>query len=144
MKKIVLAFILGLGLAACGKPGPIHVEDAWIRLLPGTIPAAAYFTVLNPSDKPVRLESVDAPAYGMTMMHRSVVMDGQSQMLPAASVVVPAEGSLKFSPGGYHVMLTDPVKPLQVGGSVPLTLVFDNGLKLTAQFKLMGPDAQGP
>ncbi|HWU69136.1 MAG TPA: copper chaperone PCu(A)C [Stenotrophobium sp.] len=144
MKKIVLALMLGLGLMACGKSGQVRVEDAWIRLLPGTIPAAAYFTVLNPGDQPLRLESVSTPAYGMAMMHRSVVVDGQSQMLPASDVVVPAGGSLKFSPGGYHVMLMNPVKPLQVGGSVPLTLIFDHGLKLTAQFKLMGPAAQGP
>lgn len=144
MKKLVCAVLLGLILAACGKPEHVHVEDAWIRVLPGTLPAAAYFTVVNPSNKPIQLESVETSVYGMAMMHRSVVVDGQSQMLPVSSVEVPADDRLKFAPGSYHVMLMNPVKPLQVGSSLPLTLVFDHGLKLTAQFKLLGPNAQGP
>ena len=29
-----------------------------------------------------------------------------------------------FEPGGYHVMLIDLVKPLEVGQTVPVTLTF--------------------
>ncbi|MGH8461062.1 MAG: copper chaperone PCu(A)C [Stenotrophobium sp.] len=144
MKNILVMLLLGLGLTACGAPSQPAVKDAWIRLLPGDLPAAAYFTVVNPDAQPLQLQSVETAAYGMIMMHRSVVMDGQSQMLPAENVTVPAHGNLVFAPGGYHVMLMNPVRPLQVGGTLPLTLVFSNGLKLTSEFKLLGADAQGP
>ena len=144
MKKILTVVLLSLLLGACGGSAQPQVKDAWIRLLPGDLPAAAYFTVVNPGAQPLQLHSVETAAYGMTMMHRSEVVNGQSQMLPAEDVTVPAHGSLAFAPGGYHVMLMDPVKPLQPGGSLPMTLVFSNGLKLTADFSLHGPADQGP
>jgi copper(I)-binding protein len=46
------------------------------------------------------------------------------RMEPAAPVEIPAGGTVSFTPGGLHVMLTD-VPPLAVGDTVELRLVFD-------------------
>ncbi len=49
---------------------------------------------------------------------------GMMTMQEVASVPVPAGESVSFAPGGYHVMLMELAKPLEVGSSVPLTLTF--------------------
>jgi len=52
-------------------------------------------------------------------------------MEPVACVPVLASGSVSFAPKGYHVMLEEPVQPLKVGGTLPLTLRFDDGSSAT-------------
>jgi periplasmic copper chaperone A len=38
--------------------------------------------------------------------------------------------AVAFSPGGRHIMLQGLTHPLQIGERVPLTLLFDGGIKL--------------
>ncbi|WP_433432138.1 copper chaperone PCu(A)C [Nonomuraea sp. CA-141351] len=37
---------------------------------------------------------------------------------------MPAHGTFTFSPGGYHIMIESPARPLREGGSVDLVLSF--------------------
>jgi copper(I)-binding protein len=47
---------------------------------------------------------------------------------------VPAGGSIAFTPGSYHLMCMDPKAAMKPGGSVPVTLQFQDGGRLTANF----------
>jgi len=135
------------GAAPAGDaPAPegVTVQDCWIRLLPGTVPSAGYFVVKNAGAQPVSLTGVHAEAFGMAMLHQTRKDDsGMTGMAMVDAVQVPAGGELSFSPGGYHVMLEKPVRPLQVGATVPLTLSFDGGRALTAQCGVRPPGAMG-
>ena len=46
-------------------------------------------------------------------------------MRPVESIELPAGKTVKLEPGGYHIMLLDLVKPLEVGEKIELTLTFD-------------------
>jgi copper(I)-binding protein len=50
---------------------------------------------------------------------------GMMEMKPVDQIAVPAGGSVALEPGGFHIMLRDLVKPLEVGTTVELTLTFE-------------------
>lgn len=62
---------------------------------------------------------------------------GMMTMKEVSSVTIPANGSVSFEPGGYHVMLTGLVAPLKDGQKFEMNLGFLNGgiLKVTATVK---------
>jgi hypothetical protein len=51
--------------------------------------------------------------------------EGAMTMKPVDAVELPAGKAVKLEPGGYHIMLLDLVKPLEVGEKIELTLTFD-------------------
>ncbi len=59
-------------------------------------------------------------------------------MTPVKSVPVPAHQSISFAPGGYHLMCMAPTASLKPGSSVPVTLKFEDGGTLTADFPVRG------
>lgn len=119
--------------AAAGPTG-ISVEDGWIRALPPAIPSGGYFVLLNKSGKAVILTGADSPACGMLMLHKSDEKGGMSSMADVTEVSVPAGGKVSFIPGGYHLMCMNTKPSLKPGNTVPVTLAFKGGEKLTATF----------
>nr|WP_258170414.1 copper chaperone PCu(A)C [Burkholderia multivorans] len=67
------------------------------------------------------------------MLHQTQSNGSTSRMVMVDKATVPANGTLKFLPGGYHLMLEKPVQPVRVGMSVPVTFSFSNGEKITRQ-----------
>jgi copper(I)-binding protein len=65
------------------------------------------------------------------MIHESKVEGGVSRMRPQGDVVVAPGQTLKFEPGGLHVMLQGLTHPLSPGNVVPLVLKLQGGLTLT-------------
>jgi copper(I)-binding protein len=51
--------------------------------------------------------------------------DGEMGMRPVEFVDLPAGVAVELKPGGYHIMFIDLVKPLEVGTTISLTLVFE-------------------
>ncbi len=140
-------------LLLCGLLGslPLHaaghtlsLSGGWVRLLPGSLPAGGYFVLHNDGDRPLKLTGAAGRDYGQVMLHRSVESNGQSQMRQVDSVTLPAHGTLRFAPGGYHLMLMQPKTPLKVGNKVAITLRFSDGETLTAPFALRPAGASGP
>ena len=64
----------------------LTTEEARIRLLPGDLPAAGYFTIRNTSDTDVILVAAQNPTFGNIEMHRSVDQDGVASMQPVEQV----------------------------------------------------------
>ena len=124
--------------AAMSGPPPVSLSDGWVRLLPGGLPAAGYFTLKNNGKAKLALTGADTPACGMLMLHKSEDKGGMSSMQDVAQVDLPAGGTLKFAPGGYHLMCMDPKPALKLGASVPVTLSFQGAPPLTARFDVRG------
>ena len=55
----------------------------------------------------------ETPAFGMAMMHKSESNGGTATMSHVDSVDVPAHGTLRFAPKGYHLMLEEPRQAAQ-------------------------------
>ncbi len=119
---------------APAAPAGLAVRDAWFRALPGTLPAGGYFTLRNTGTAKVTLTGAESPACGMLMLHKSDSKGGMAGMDMVSSVDVPAGGSLSFAPAGYHLMCMEPKPVLKPGASVPVTLSFQGGGRLTAPF----------
>ena len=135
---------LSLCTASLGAlAAPVTVSGCWVRLLPGNLPSGAYFDVTNTGGTAIELEGVDSDAFGMAMLHRSQSNGSTSTMEMVKSATVPANGTLKFAPGGYHVMLEQPKAPLKVGSTIALTFSFSNGEKTTAQCAVKSPATMG-
>lgn len=120
----------------------VTITDAWIRALPGNLPASGYFTLQNGTEKTVTLTGAESPACGMVMLHKSETMNGMSSMSDVASIDVPAGATVKFAPVGYHLMCMGPTPALKPGASVPVTVEFVNGMKLTAPFAVRNATGQ--
>jgi copper(I)-binding protein len=127
----VLRFKLALLFAAMfAQPtiaANLTVSDAWMRALPNRLPAAGYFTLHNLGATEVNLTDARSPACGMLMVHRSASENGMANMTDVDGVPVQARGSVKFAPGGLHLMCMDPKPTLKPGATVPVTLLFSDG-----------------
>jgi hypothetical protein len=77
------------------------------------------------------ITGASSPDFDTAELHRTVVEDGVARMLPVPELTIPAGGSVLLEPGGLHLMLFDPVQPLQQGDSVTLVLHRDDDICLT-------------
>jgi periplasmic copper chaperone A len=135
------AALLALPLLSAAAPAAdgITIEKPWMRLIIKARPAAGYFTLKNDTDTPVTLTGASSLACGMLMLHESKEVNGVEKMLPVKSIAVPAHGTLKFSPGHYHLMCMSPQSTMAIGHTVQVTLKFAGGKSMTADFPVKGP-----
>jgi copper(I)-binding protein len=93
-------------------------------------------TLHNAAKQPAVLTGARSPACGMLMLHRTISAGGTERMIGVDQVTVPAEGSVRFAPGGYHLMCMQP--HMHRGESVPVTLMFGDGRELVVSFPVHG------
>ncbi len=129
LAALVTHAFLGAVPVAQAAPPTIQVENAWIpQPPPGTQVAAAYLTLRNTGRKLAFLVGVSSPVASNAMVHRSMVMNGESMMMPVERLAVPPGQSVTLKPEGLHVMLNGlRGPPLQVGQHVLLLLHFAGG-----------------
>jgi len=137
MSGVLLLALAPLAPAQAAPKG-LSIEQPWIRLIIKARPAAGYFTLRNDGDKPVQLTGASSSACGMVMLHQSKQVNGVEKMVHVGNVTVKPHGTLKFEPGGYHLMCMKPQSAMSIGKSVPMTLQFADGETLTAQFPVKG------
>ena len=124
------------------RAADLTVRDAWIRALPSAVPSGGYFTLHNGGVKPVVLTGAESPGCGMLMLHKSEDKGGMSAMTDVAEVPVAAGDTVKFVPGGYHLMCMDAKPAIKPGATVPVTLSFKDGGKLTVPFAVRNASGQ--
>jgi copper(I)-binding protein len=130
----LLAGLLAAGGAHASAADHVHASHAWIRLLPGDLPAGAYVTLQNDGDQPVALVGARSTIYTEAMLHQSSNEGGTSRMNAVDSLPVPAHGTAMLAPAGYHLMLMKPNKPVKPGDTVRLQLSFTDGSTLATDF----------
>lgn len=119
--RVAAAMVLATPCGAWACDG-LEFDSPWIREPPpGAAAAAAYGSLRNAGDSSIEVDRVRAAGVGMTMLHETVQMDDRVGMRHREHLTVPAHGELKLSPGGLHVMLMHPAKPLVAGDEVELT-----------------------
>lgn len=138
------ACLLVASITAMSAAPSIHVEQAWIRWLPANLPAAGYATIANDGDGVQRLTGVSSPDYGSVMLHRSRLAQGDSTMEMVDHLDIPAHGSVKLAPGGYHLMLSHATHPVKPGDKVPMRLRFADGSVLQVDFSVLPANAARP
>jgi copper(I)-binding protein len=131
---LLLAGLLLASAAHAADADHVRASHAWIRVLPGALPAGAYVTLENDSDRPVELRGASSTVYAEVMLHQSSTAGGVSRMSMVDALVVPAHGKAELAPAGYHLMLMQPNAPVQPGDQVTLTLRFADGSTLASDF----------
>ena len=147
---VVLA-TASIGLDACDSSPPaavdtgpaasLNVSNAYLALAPvkGN-PAAVYFDVTNKSGKDWVIHSASLAGAQSTMLHTvgGPGMGGGMGDIP--QVMVKQSETVKFEPGGLHVMVMDPPATLAPGDKTELTLRFPGGdtIKVPVEVKAAG------
>lgn len=118
--------------AVAAQTAPVTVTQGWFRAMPAELPSGGYFALRNDGSKSLTLSGITTPVCGMVMMHRSI--DGR--MDSVATLAVPAGETVRFAPGGYHLMCMGAKAGLRPGGKAPVTLHFTDGSTTTVPFDI--------
>lgn len=132
--SLLLAGLLVAGSVSAAAADRVHASHAWIRVLPGDLPAGGYVTLQNDGDQPVALSGARSTAYAAVMLHHSSSEGGTSRMTMVDALTVPARGKAVLAPAGYHLMLMKAASPVKPGDKVKLTLTFTDGSTLATDF----------
>lgn len=142
----IASALLGLMLYTIANAAPplastLRIDHAWVRWLPAGLPAAGYVVIHNEGKAPQRLASIDSPDYARVMLHRSVQKKGVEQMQMVDGLDIPPHGTATMAPGGYHLMLMQPVHAVKPGDIVRLQLHFVDGETLQANLTVRPANA---
>lgn len=119
-------WILGACLVACSFSAwaqPL-VKDSWVRETPAAQPSTGVFMNIE-SEKAARLVDARSDAAKVVEIHTMEMEGDVMKMRRIEGLDVEPGKTLALTPGGYHIMLIDLVKPLEAGNKVALTLVFE-------------------
>ncbi|MFN4241494.1 MAG: copper chaperone PCu(A)C [Erythrobacter cryptus] len=114
--------------ASADAPQGLAIANPRIVLspVPGN-PAALYFDLSYRGAGSLTLEEVTIEGAGMTMIHQTIEKDGAKMMVGADPVQLSDGASVRFVPGGLHVMAMQPAPDWKPGASVMVTLRFADG-----------------
>jgi copper(I)-binding protein len=135
-------FVLLTGTSGALSAAELEVNEARLRLLPGDLPAAGYFTLVNTSEADITLTGANSPAFGNVMMHRTVTQDGVSSMQHLPQIELASGEPIEFAPGGYHLMLMKRTRTIAIGDDIGVTLLFANGEEQSVMFRAVSPTTQ--
>ena len=86
--------------------------------------SAAYLSIRNHASKDDYLIDVKTNVAAMASIHNHINDKGIMKMRAVKKIAIPANGSIKLQPGGFHIMLMGLKKPLPEGDKFDLTLIF--------------------
>ena len=86
--------------------------------------SAAYLSIHNHSPNNDYLIDAKTNVAAMTSIHNHINDEGIMKMRAVKQIAIPANGSIKLQPGGFHIMLMGLKKPLLDGDKFDLTLIF--------------------
>lgn len=144
MKHLLLA--LGLALspftAVADTPKPIHIMEPVATASAKLAKAAAgYMIIHNMSDTDDVLLSIGADFPRVMMHDTELTDDGIARMFHVMSIDVPAHQTIKFQPGGKHIMFMGvDKKPLVEGKTIDVTLTFEKMGAVTVPFDVVARD----
>ena len=135
---MISALILSLSSAQMhAAESKINISHAWVQEAPPSAEVlAGYMDLQNQSPQAQVLLGAHGADFKSVMLHQTVTKRGMTHMNHSPQIEIKAGSSLQFSPGGYHLMLMNPKKPLHQGDQVQITLEFQSGLAFPVIFKI--------
>ncbi|PKL93332.1 MAG: hypothetical protein CVV20_04205 [Gemmatimonadetes bacterium HGW-Gemmatimonadetes-1] len=122
--------------------GDLRIAGAEFRIAPvAATSAAGYWELSNSGSVPDTIIQVSSEA-GALSIHRSVIENGLRLMQPVAALEIIPGQTVRFAPGGLHLMLEHFRQPLEVGDTVPIILHMARGgiVTVNAPVRLAGDD----
>lgn len=101
----------------------VLVQNAWVRSTnAGQSVGAAYMTLTSPQD--AQLVAIESDVTKSVEIHSMSMQDGVMKMRMLDALPLAAGKPYNLAPGGFHLMLFDLKKPLNVGEPVNFVLHF--------------------
>jgi copper(I)-binding protein len=85
------------------------------------------------SDDTMAKEPMSSDTMAKEQMTGDTAMSGAMTMKEVESIELPKGETVELKPGGYHIMLMELVKPLEVGQKIKVTLTFENAEAITVE-----------
>lgn len=138
---VVVAFSAGQSFA---DEDAVTVREAWLRapVMAGR-PAAGYFTVDNAGTEELVITGARTTAATRIELHQHVMKGGTMMMRRVETVTVPAGGTVRFEPHGYHLMVFGLGEPAP-GSSIMITLDFADHPPVTVEAGIVATGAGSP
>jgi copper(I)-binding protein len=138
------ALALSALTAAHADDMSLMASGAWSRPTASASMAGVVYVTVTDSGAPTTLVGASTPIAAQAEMHQSLMQNGMMEMLPVKSLPIAPATPIKFSPGGYHIMLMGLSHPLSAGQTFPLTLTFGDGRRVTTTVTVQSMTASGP
>jgi len=121
--------------AADFTAGSLEINDLWVRgSVPGQINGAGYMLINNPTGVSDRLLSAQSEASTRLELHTVLTENGVAKMRQVTGIDIPAKGSAKLAPGGFHMMFLQLTGPFKQGELVPVVLKFEKAGEVRVNF----------
>lgn len=145
MKAVFAAAALSLALSACSQSDEaatpadenltgLVVSNARLMLPPvAGNPAAIYFDLKNEGTRAVAVRRADVAGAKSASMHDMMEYNHEMTMADMGPTTVKQGETLKFEPGGKHVMVFDLSPELKAGGKTEMTLTIAGGDKVSVE-----------
>jgi copper(I)-binding protein len=138
LSTTLLALTCASAMAADPVSGDLQIDTPWARALPPNAPAgAAYFVLRNQGESADRLLGASSPIAEKTELHTHIHMGEVLKMQQVESVAIAAGETVRFAPGGNHVMFFGLKQPLVAGAEFPLSLQFEGAGTLDVQVQVL-------
>lgn len=157
MKSLLAAVVFATGtlsLAACSgaeevapkadvNPTGLVVSNARLLLPPvAGNPGAVYFDLKNDGTRAIAVRRADIAHAKATSMHDMMEYNREMTMADMGPLIVPQGETIKFEPGGKHVMAFDLSPELKPGGKTELTLTIAGGDKASFSVPVEAANAE--
>ncbi len=154
MKTVLGTIALSLSLAGCSQsdetakpvdqnPTGLVVSNARLLLPPvAGNPAAVYFDVKNEGKRAVALRRADIADAKSASMHDMMEYNRQMTMAEMGPLTIKNGETVKFGPGGKHVMAMDVSPELKAGGKTEMTLTIAGGDKISVEVPVLAAGAE--
>jgi len=120
--------------------GDLKISSPWIRAsVPGQVNGAGYVQIDNKANQGDRLISVNTTGVNRVELHTSLTENGVAKMREVTGIDVPASGSVKLIPGGFHIMFLGLTEPFKAGATIPVTLKFEKAGEVKVNFAIKPP-----
>lgn len=144
-RRLCVALLAAVVFAGCSSSsdssadGELVVADATIDWPANPDLAAVRLTIRNGTDTDDVLVGARS-SVAEASVHRSTTdAEGRSTMKEVERLDVPAGETVRFQPGGLHVMLQEPSPPLEVGDTVTVTLTFEQAGDRSVEAEVIEP-----
>ncbi len=131
---LMMALIAPLAQAA---DADINIQNPWVRAAPPSVKIlAAYMRIQNNGNRLRTLTGATSPNFEQVEMHNNILYKGLAKMVREEALEIPSQGSVVFKPGGYHFMLIGPKGVLSPGDRIDMTLMFNNGDRISTKVEV--------
>lgn len=119
----------------------LDVSNPWIRAVPPVVDiSAAYMLLKNIATEDVVIVGVSSDVAEHVEMHSMSMDNDRMTMRKVDEIRIPAGETKALEPSGWHIMLINLTRPLEVGETVDITLTLADGREQTVSAEVRRMD----